>query len=1174
MLKQGLFMNFTGDIFSVFELEVNRFYRLDICKQGAQFHNEPEKVLYSIVKKGKKTFIIGDRLIFSEMEDHKNKVKFSKLQTTTEPNWIDGVYYRKQFRGNPDDTTLFSEIVEKAGKIYSETYRDGVRLFQMTTIDEHTSLILNPFNLKDYEVIEIGSGEFIQKSPYVSLPILKTRFNLSHLERRDYKVVTDIEEARRFLKVVEDTNDLNGIDTETDSLDFNAYSDGHLVGVILSPEDDVARYFPFAHTTFKNLPIEFLDEIEAVCLRVAEKLELRDKAMSQTGMLVASGVAVGSDGSTKFYGSGAHNKKFERKVFMKVGKDRAERLGYKCNGETLDGRPTYDPPWFDIPIKHDSMEASVVANPVVQRGAHALKNLAEEATGDKFLEFSDIFLDSSNINFADLDEDLVKYYACPDADNLRKVLRQEWGRLPVDSRYIYELECKLADLKAEQEYWGWRIDSKKFVEGYNNTAKTVRSLEEIIHILARWPDLKITSGEQLSELLYGKLKCTVYVRTKQDKPSTGAKALKKLATEKRDIPLTIAKTDICDATNEPIIKADALNTARYPIVLVIERYKEYIKLLTGFYHRIEKNAIGYFEKSDDGVISLVGENLPCLRYFFWINQNGTVTGRQSSPMHQLPKKIKEVCLPDSSDHKMCGTDYSQIELRIFFSMGGEEEFIVLCQDPKNDIHRIIDSIISKREMWEISQSMRSKGKQRNFGVVYLMSDGGLAVQKYGARPTKAQIRECKESIDDLFHNFKRAHKFIMQNRKDVLKYGYMRTLFGRYAYFDKIFDPDLPKDKRESLIRRANNMPVQGTAADIMKIAEVNIFEYIKKKGWDKLVDTPEGKYPLVRAMISAHDEVVVSYHKSIPEEEILKMKRECMEMTVEGWAPLFGSSSIIENWLQGKKDSYAVPIELRDKLIAEYEKTGVRRFQSEDPVNEMVSVINEYRDTEVVAYMEGLIERYGDDAQTVANNVRHPSITHELVARFPQTEEHRHEHGVLTHVESILYACERYFEFRKSGKFEMPSVEVSDERLEESHMQNVMEEITGISEELSYLDNEGNVVFVDREFGDAEEDRDSLMYEDEESFISEITGGEKILVWEMFNMFIVDFEGLTVKDCDEGLKLIHAMSKPDGFSVITVMYGGKSIDTGMRADKLDMDAISNFIRSKVSVESFVAGPV
>lgn len=1165
MLKQGIFMDNDGEGYWIYEQESTNSYRFDICVTGATYHTEPGKVLYGMYKNSRTTYVYGDRGLKERLDKLKKKLVYSKAEIVTEPDWRDGVFFRKQTKAI--DSATFSEVVEKAGQIHEELYRDGVMLMKLFTVDESTSMSLIPFNINQYEALEIGGNEYAFKSPYVPLEVLKLRFNLDHIAERDYEVVSDIVEARKRLAKVRLTEELLGIDTETTGLDFHLYAEEKLVGVILSETDGVSTYFPFAHTEFENLPEDFLHEIEEVCLYVANRAEELNIKFAAEGRLKLTNVARDENGKTLFFNNSAHNKKYERKVFMKVGYEKAKKRGFKPSPESTPDRKIYECPWVNIPIPHDSMQLSVVASPVLAKGAHALKTLTEEIRKEKYLEFENIFLDKSNINFSNLPKELVKYYACPDSDNIRHVMHHEWDKLPKDSRFIYELECKLAEVKAEQEFWGWRIDTQEFIKGYNMTAKTIKNLEEIIHILARWPDLKISSGEQLSDLLYNRLKCKVYVTTKTNKPSTGSKALKKLAAQKREESLDFVKTDICDASGEPIIKAKDLNAAKYPIVLVIEKYKEYVKLMTAFYHRIEKNAIGYFNKSEDGVISMADVKKPSLRYFFWINQNGASTGRQSSPMHQLPKKIKKLCLPDSSDHRLLITDYSQIELRIFFSFAGEKEFIEMCKDHSNDIHRVIDSIISNLQMWEISADMRKQHKQRNFGVVYLMSGMGLATQMYGAAPSKEQVKECEKSIHDLFHTFKRAQQFIQQNRKDVMRDGYMRTKFGRYAYFDKIFDEDLPKEKRESLIRRSNNMPVQGTAADIMKMAEVNMYEYIHKKGWDKLVETPEGMFPLVRVMLSAHDEAPVSFHKSVPVEELLLMIRECMEMTLEGWAPLFGSSQIVDNWMEGKDDKYAIPIDLRDKMIEDYQRIGKSVIYGDNIKEDMLQILSDYRDKELKGYMEDLIVKSGGESlDKVVELVKHPSLTHELISRFSQSDEHKHKHGKFSHMESIRYAVEQYFEFRHSDGFILPEP-IEDEKDVDAQIKNVMEEVTGMIEELTYMDNEGNIVYEDADRVDEEDD--ILYFDDEAESIEGMTTGERNIVWETLNYALIDFEGLSMEECNEGLQLLYSMSSPDGYMVIDLIYNGDTIHTTLRADKLDTKAITEFVVSKLKVRNY-----
>jgi len=1132
MLKQGVF-SLDGNLVNVFELTLPTFYRYDIVRDGAEFHMDPDGVIFSIVKHKKKTFIIGDERVKARLDKHVDKVKFAKLPLKSDTKYVDGAFTKTQTRG--EDEKFFSRVVERRGKIVEETYQDGDTLLYMFTATNSADMTLIPFNIDEYQTADVGEGVFVARSPNVPEEVLRARFNLKHLDERDYYVCSDLEKARGFLKRVRETLDLNGFDFETTGLEFNLYSKEEVVGVILSPLNAVSWYFPLGHKKFENLPMSFFDEIIETCQYVADRAEEMEKEYEKDGTLFWSGIRRLPDGTFKFFGNGGHNNKFEHKVLRKYGKK--------------------------LKLKHDSFQMSLAANPVMGRGIHALKTLSSEIDQKKYLEFEDIFTDKGNINFADLEEGVVRLYACPDSDTVRTVLESKIKQMPQDSVFIYDLECELTEVKADQEYWGMRIDVAEYIKGYNVVEKTIKMLEEYIRIFAKWPDLKITSNDALSELLYGKMKCKVSVETKEGKPSTGAGALRKLATEKRTTETNIVTDDIRDASGAPIIKASDLNEARYPIVLFIEKYREASKLMTAFYHRIEKSAVGYFHRTESGELALdKSEGRASLRYFFWINANGAASGRQSSPAHQFPKTIKAYCLPDSSMHRFCGTDYSQIELRLFFSYANEKDFIELCRDPGNDIHRVIGKIISKREMWEISQAIRSKDKQRNFGVVYKMSGSGLAVQKYGAKPTKAQIKEAQQSIDDLFHNFKGALKFINDNEVRVLRDGYMKTRLGRYRPFPQIFDPELPKDKKASLIRQANNTPVQGTAADVMKIAEVKMHKWCVERGWDELIETPEGWFPKVRGVLSAHDEALVSYHVSIPVEEILLMKRECMEMTFEDWAPLFGSSSIIDNWLEGKLDPYAIPIDLRDELIAEYQRTGISCIKTQDHKGEMANLINDHRDKSLIAYMEDLIKTVGTDPQTLADSVRHPSLTHELVSRFKQSKDHKHTHGELSHLESISYAAEKYLVFRENPDFEAQLRKAnaySSEMEEDKSIMSGMAEIMGLSDQLFDFDKDGNMVY---EEGESEEEEFFVGDYDAESLESTYTGEKKIF-WEMFDQFIIDLEGLTMDQCNEILAILFQEAVADGFSEVHIMFNGKMIDTKMRAKKLSEDVIVSRIK-------------
>jgi DNA polymerase I-like protein with 3'-5' exonuclease and polymerase domains len=1159
MMRAGIFQYDEKDL-SVVEIIEDGFYRLDIIKPGYKFQVEPAAVVYSIYKIGRTTRVFGQRRFKERYDEVINKVKFANLPISTETGMEDGKFVRKQIKGQ--DKSAMSVVIERAGEVEKESYYFEEDYVELTTVAKHGNKI-EPMNKIDYEIVEVAKGKSVKvKSPYVPLATLKSMYDLSHLENANTKVITDNDEALAYISEIDFRKIVVGVDVETTGVDVDLYGEDKLVGFVISKEEgDEARYFPFAHTEFENLSDEVLLKIFEKLSTAKDEVEAKDLENISKMKLLARGVS--TDG---FYGTVGHNTKFEDKVFMKTGLELAKKFGFKVLRKIGD-RAVVQKPYDTWGFTHDSLEASFIERPEVAKGIHTLKAITSGIKKKKFLEFSDIFIDPANINFANLDKELVRFYACADSYGSRDALRDRWYKMPKDSRAIYELECKLMHVKAIQEFWGWRIDAESFLDGYNKTQQTVDTLSDLIRVMAKWPDLNISSDDQLSELLYNRMRAPVYLRTATGRPSTGVKALNKLATIKREEPVSVITEDIRDGFGVPIIRANDLNSAKYPLVLLLQSFRDYDKLMTSFYRKIENSAVGYFSKKESGIL-WAGQDKPALRFFFSINQNGTKTGRQSSQAHTLPKAIKALCLSDSEDHMLAITDYAQIELRIFFSMAGEKDFIAQCEDPGNDIHRVIGAPIAKKEMWEISAPERKKGKSRNFGVVYLMSAFGLAGQLYGAAPSAEQVKECQGLIDDLFQTYKRLTKKIKENKRDLYKYGKVRTELGRYAYFNDIFDPDISSKAKASIVRQANNTPVQGTAADVMKIAEVQLEEYITRKGWDNLVETPQGMFPLVRTIISAHDEVALSFHKSIPVEEILEMKRECMEMKFEGWAPLYGSTSIVDTWVEGKADEYAIPIDLREKLIKEYHETGKSCIEGTDNIKkQLLAIINEHRDKELNGYMESLVAKHGKDPKTIADNVRHPTLTHELISRYKQTKEHKMQHGELTHIESILYAVEKYLE----GANISEEARIKDsEEVSDFDVKSSIEEITGLSGSVSYLDQNGELVYTE-EYHYDEDEGYSILDGDAESLEKTVLQ-EKIVVFSMLDLFIIDFEGLTIKQADEGLKLIHSMSKPDGFSRIQIKFQGKLIDTGMRADTLDEELLENFVYGLTTKHSLVGG--
>ena len=726
------------------------------------------------------------------------------------------------------------------------------------------------------------------------------------------------------------------------------------------------------------------------------------------------------------------------------------------------------------------------------------------------------------INFAVLPKEIVRLYACPDASSIIFLYDWLWNQLPVYSRRITEVEYDLADVKADQEYYGLRVDVKQFMKNLENCDYTLDMLLKAFRVLTK-VDGNVNSNEVLSDLIFGKMHCPVLVRTKTGKPSTGAASIKKLASMKVEEPReNIVESDLCDLNGRVVIKASELNNAKYPALVVLEKYRIYNKLRTAFYSRFERT-----KKSG--------------RVFFWVNQNGAASGRQSSPMHQLPGELKSIILSDSDDHDMWDPDYSQIELRMIAFLAGEKDLIKLCCDPGNDIHRAIGSLISGKEMWQISSEERKHGKRRNFGVVYLISAFGLAGQMFGPGYTKEQVAIAQQSLDDFYDRFKRIKLYIANNGRIVTEQGYITTWFGRNRYFKEILDPEITSKRKASLIRQANNLPVQGTAADYLKLAETNLATYIANKGWDALM--PNG-FPRVRVALSIHDELLVMADRSIPYEEICLMLRTCMEMPIEGAPPFFSSPALVDTWAQHDDDSVAMPVQLRDRLIKQYQETGVSQINKEN----YISVLNEFRESELQNYMLGLLQKCGKDAANLAAHVRHPSLTHELIARYPPPKGSK-----LSHEECILHACERYLEGDQAQTF-IPSTKETEH--------NVMEDFSELSKLVNF-DANGDVVY---EVSDDADDEDIQTVHDDEHFINMLTTGEKVYVWELMDTLVIDISDLEEANANRVIQWVWNYRDPEGFFRVMFQRGAMLIDSKFRVEDIDHISLTKLIQEVHSV--------
>ena len=1141
MLKVGLFSTGAAE-FTTYEVQENNCYRIDFVRNNATFNADPENVVYSQFKK-KSVFTFGSSAIYDLYMRTMETLNSAHYKVTRNTTWNNGQYFVYE-DGVNEKLGFRKSSTTKNGVLTEVTLQGNGCTITWSVAAEVYGLALEPMNFYEYEKLALSKDNVkeVTTALYYSIDQLKRRYDLRYIEAMDYVVATTtfIADAR-LDAFIRDPYPFRSYDTETTGLDVCLYGEDRIVGIVLGHNETTATYFPFRHEGDFNLPEAYIEKILKIVLNMQDRC---------TG----------------------HNIKFDEEVTRHEG--------------------------VVLRLKWDTHQLSIINDPTIAKGIHGLKTLSSNITGRHVLELDEIFVNAKDINFAKLPPEIIKYYACPDGTNSLIVLRDQLERLPKHLFPLAELECALTHIIAEQEFFGIRVDLKRFEHQYHNCNYIIDMLLKAFQTLTH-SDGNINSADFVQDLLYNKMKCKVLLRTKTGKPSVAMSAIKKLASIKAQEPKNL-KEDLVDLDGEVIIKAKDLNVAAYPALVILRKYREYIKLKTAFYARFERT-------------------MKTGRVFFWVNQNGAATGRQSSPMHQLPSALKDCILSDAQDRDFWGPDYSQIELRMIAYLADEPDLKKLCYDPDNDIHRVIGSLISGKEMWEITPEERSIGKRRNFGVVYLISKFGLAGQIYGPGYTTENVEFCGQQLDAFYKRFKRIDRYIKQNAAKVQAKGFMETAwFKRKRMFPEVFDPNLDPGKRASILRMGNNVPVQGTAADYLKLAMVTMDSYIHEKGWDILLNG----FPRVRMMLSIHDELIISADRTIPYEEIIEMITKCMQLPVEDAPPFFAQPARMDNWGGHSDDALPIPIPYRDKLIEDYQKTGKSVFKQNYytvnvpdslnvdiasmkfteselmekylPQTELVfnygdyetditeehvkdalkkyivsgfteyridnykTLLAQYRQTQLKDYMADLISKYGTDYKAVGEHVRHPSLTFMLLENYNDKIPYDMEH-----VDRITEAARLYIEDILS-KPDMqvvivPNVEVKEKKVSDKDIFNDQ------LEALVTFDPDGEVVYEDT----SEEYEDIYNYFADESPDDVIeTVNKPVYVWELADVVTFDADLLTNNKVDLILSYIYDRSDPNGFYRVYLNYKGQVIDTKMHMENIDIAEAEAFMQSLYEGES------
>lgn len=776
----------------------------------------------------------------------------------------------------------------------------------------------------------------------------------------------------------------------------------------------------------------------------------------------------------------------------------------------------------------DTYLLAVLVDPLIKKGSHTLKALTAKVDQNFYLTLEQIF--TGEIKFNVLPPEIVKIYGCPDATSPAKIYPYLMDKLPRDENFVLMLENKLPVIKAMNEFYGIKMKQdrlKKLIEEEEFKIDKLSALFRKIHRTSG----NINSGAVLSDILYNKLRCKVEVRTEKGAPATSKSAIDRIIKTGRITitPETTIPADILDANGEVFIKGKDLAENKYPSLIIYQTYKKCCKELGALKRLRDRSDHGFFK--------------------FYINQVGAGSNRQTSDAHQFSDTMKSCAVADSPYHNLVSADWKQIELRVLAGMAEQEDLIELEKDPNVDIHRAILSIIQGKPMYLISEEDRKNGKSVNFGVVYGMTEYGLAVIDFGPAYTRANLQEERKKITDFFNGLPNVKYFIKRNEEMMKKDGYVKTAFKYYRYFPELLDPTCDPKLVKKMLKAGGNTPIQGTAAQMLKMAESKVWDYIRAKGWDREKDYDGVMLPIARMILPIHDEILFSYDKEeILMEEVIAMFKECMELDINGMPPFFAAPAFIDNWYDGKNPVFEVDIPFRDKIVAEYEK-GNLLLTGKDYVQELI----DYRNSEIKNYMDGLISKY-KDIDTVAQNVKDDSLTHTLIETLIPDKKER---GKLTHLERIRESVKRYFDQLTSDGMLSTIQAKAPEKDDVTEYMDIDEWSTTYTR----IDANGDLIVEDME-GDYEDHT----YDDEDILPIEDRDTAPASVLFLLNECLVDLTGMDMEVDAEWLNQeIQKLSKPNGYYTVVYVNGYKTVATEIKVDYCvkEIEALFEKVRGK-----------
>ena len=484
--------------------------------------------------------------------------------------------------------------------------------------------------------------------------------------------------------------------------------------------------------------------------------------------------------------------------------------------------------------QHDTMLQSYVLE---VHKPHGLASLAERHLGRSGIDYETIAGKGAHqIPFAQVAVDKAAEYSCEDSDQTLDVHLALWPRLQADRRlrFIYDLEMRSSEALYRVERNGVLIDAPMLAKQSGELGARIMQLEKEAHDLAGQP-FNLGSPKQIGEVLFTKLGLPVVKKTPSGVPSTDEEVLEKLA---EDYPLPAKLLEHRGLSKLKGTYTDKLAQMAHP--------------RTGRVHTHYAQAVAVTGRLSSNDPNL--QNIPVK----------TAEGR----------RVREAFVA-SPGHQIASADYSQIELRIMAHLS-EDEALLKAFTEGMDVHRATAAEVFGVAAAEVSSEQRRYAKVINFGLIYGMSSFGLA------RNLGIETKAAANYIERYFQRYPGVKNYMDETRLSAKSKGYVETVFGRRLYLPEINSPNGPR--RGGAERAAINAPMQGTAADLIKLSMVKV--------QDVLDEQRRG----TKMIMQVHDELVFE----VPDAEVEWVTHEIprlMAGVAELKVPLLAEIGVGANW-------------------------------------------------------------------------------------------------------------------------------------------------------------------------------------------------------------------------------------------------------------------------------------